>query len=343
LVDERNSTDRRSPAFQFYPKDFLSDENVRMMSLQERGAYITLLSLCWIEGSLPADPSMLARLCGTPVAAFRRLWPALERCFRLVPTDPSRLVHPRLEREREKQSAFRGRQTDASDSRWGEHRRDQQGKLARKTRLADARALGTHSEIEWAEMLTAYGRCLKCQSSAGEIVKDHVIPIYQGGSDAIVNIQPMCRKCNSAKGSDRTDHRIGLPETLPKWLPKGSHVEPERLREGISAVSSLQSVSSDLRQSVPAREAFSARVQDFVDWYRDTHERIIGVGYIGNPNSDYQRACDLCRTFGDQDLRDAALVWFGMDDKWATDGTRTIGKFASRASRCLELAKRVSA
>jgi uncharacterized protein YdaU (DUF1376 family) len=104
--------EQRSPAFQFYPKDFLADENVRLMSLQERGAYITLLCLCWTEGTLPADTDRLARLCGVPHAAFRRIWPALEMCFRPDSDTEGRLIHPRLHRERQKQAEFKRRQSD---------------------------------------------------------------------------------------------------------------------------------------------------------------------------------------------------------------------------------------
>jgi uncharacterized protein YdaU (DUF1376 family) len=101
----------KSPAFQFYPNDFLSDRNVIVMSLQERGAYITLLCLCWHE-PLPNDPDRLAALCGVPVSTFRKLWPALAICFRDSTDQPGRLVHPRLERERHKQLDFRRRQSD---------------------------------------------------------------------------------------------------------------------------------------------------------------------------------------------------------------------------------------
>lgn len=107
----------KSPAFQFYPKDFLTDENVVVMSLQERGAYITLLCLCWQQGTLPSDVDRLARLCGVPPTVFRRLWPALALCFRPAETS-DRLVHPRLEKERQKQVDYRRRQSDASHKRW---------------------------------------------------------------------------------------------------------------------------------------------------------------------------------------------------------------------------------
>ena len=109
---DSDSTSGRAPAFQFYPKDFLADERVRLMSLQERGAYITLICLCWSEGTLPADLETLARVIGEPVAAIRKVWPAIAPCFRPSPRDASRLIHPRLERELTKQRAYRRKQAE---------------------------------------------------------------------------------------------------------------------------------------------------------------------------------------------------------------------------------------
>jgi len=94
----------KSPAFQFYPKDFLSDPNVISMRMAERGAYITLLCLCWMEQVLPADPDELARLCKIPRSIFAAMWPNLSRCFIL---QNGTLVQPRLEREREKQHIYK--------------------------------------------------------------------------------------------------------------------------------------------------------------------------------------------------------------------------------------------
>jgi hypothetical protein len=76
----------------------------------------------------------------------------------------------------------------------------------------------------------------------------------------------------------------------------------------------------------------SQRAGGFCQWYADTHERLIGVGYIGNPNRDYMAALQLVDKFPDEELRDAGTFWFGQKDKFATEGTRTISKFASRAS-----------
>lgn len=100
----------KAPAFQFYPNDFLMDGNVAGMSLQERGAYITLLCICWKEQSLPSDLGRLARMVGVPLTVFRRLWPALVPCFQIA---AGRLTHKRLELERRKQDAYRRRQSEA--------------------------------------------------------------------------------------------------------------------------------------------------------------------------------------------------------------------------------------
>ncbi len=100
----------QSPAFQFYPKDFMTDVHVVAMTLAERGAYITLLCLCWMERSLPVDLVALARLCGVSKGAFMRLWPALEPCFTIL---DGRLVQPRIERERRKQETYRAMKAEA--------------------------------------------------------------------------------------------------------------------------------------------------------------------------------------------------------------------------------------
>jgi len=117
----------KSPAFQFYARDYLADENVMFMELEEEGAYVRLMAFCWLEGSIPSDLQLLARLCKIDPERMARLWPALEPCFEEHPGDPSRLVHPRLEREREKQADHRERMSEAgkkgAERRWKKRRK----------------------------------------------------------------------------------------------------------------------------------------------------------------------------------------------------------------------------
>jgi uncharacterized protein YdaU (DUF1376 family) len=98
----------KSPAFQFYPKDFLSDEKQIRMSLAAVGIYVRLLSHCWIESSLPSDERALARLAGATLRELRLAWPSIAPCF--VMNAHGRLENPRLVRERETKTRFHTKQ-----------------------------------------------------------------------------------------------------------------------------------------------------------------------------------------------------------------------------------------
>jgi len=94
----------KSPAFQFYPADYTSSQRVRLLTLEEEGAYINLLCSCWLHGSIPADPAMAARLVGKDCSASL----ATTVLTMFTPSSQAgRMVHERLERERLKQSDWR--------------------------------------------------------------------------------------------------------------------------------------------------------------------------------------------------------------------------------------------
>lgn len=99
--------------------------------------------------------------------------------------------------------------------------------MKRKQRLQAAREKGTHTPDEWVLMKIFFEHtCVKCFGESGlvNVEKDHIIPIYQGGSDSITNIQPLCAMCNAAKGPENIDHRIDYcsvhgKEMPAEWLP----------------------------------------------------------------------------------------------------------------------------
>ena len=93
-----------SPAFQFYPKDFLSDQHVISMTLAELGAYTKLLCICWIEKSLPNNEIELAKLCRLPPTKFQKLWSQVSKCFT---ARNGTLIQQRMEHERTKQVTYR--------------------------------------------------------------------------------------------------------------------------------------------------------------------------------------------------------------------------------------------
>lgn len=66
---------------------------------------------------------------------------------------------------------------------------------------------GTHTETDWYRLLRKHNyRCAKCQQ-VKPLTKDHIIPVSLGGTDNIKNIQPLCRSCNSIKGTKIVDYR----------------------------------------------------------------------------------------------------------------------------------------
>ena len=99
----------KSPAFQFYPSDWLGSQRVSLMTLEEEGAYIRLLAYCWQHGSVPADPEAVARLIGkgasTTLASrvLTMFQPPLVPPLQPPLSGGTILVHQRLEEERGKQ------------------------------------------------------------------------------------------------------------------------------------------------------------------------------------------------------------------------------------------------
>jgi 5-methylcytosine-specific restriction endonuclease McrA len=71
-------------------------------------------------------------------------------------------------------------------------------------------APGSHTPEEWAELIQKYGnRCLRCSASGEEVqlTRDHIVPLFGGGTNNIGNLQPLCRRCNSWKGAQDIDFR----------------------------------------------------------------------------------------------------------------------------------------
>lgn len=112
---------------------------------------------------------------------------------------------------------------------------------------------------------------------------------------------------------------------------------PSLLRAGVRETA--HGLRQEAQEGGPGETACSVRAGSFCAWYGEAYQRLLGVGYIGNPRRDYDAALLLCGTLSDQEIRDAATVWFGADDDFAKNGTRTIPKFTSRASGYLEKLK----
>lgn len=216
----------QAPAFQFYPKEFLSSSKVIAMTATERGIYITLLSMQWLDGSLPNDLPALARLAGVNTRAFIRMWPHnLARCFTL--TD-GRLVNERLERERVKQAEYRRRQSDRSAQAW-QRRRD--GLVMASHPSANAlQSASAISDLQSAEELKTSAE--PPSDSTPTICEFPTVgrvqrwPLTQGRVDAWaqsypnVDVPGECRKAFTwiEANPERRKTAKGMPAFLVNWL-----------------------------------------------------------------------------------------------------------------------------
>lgn len=99
---------KKAPAFQFYPADWLGSQRVTLMTLEEEGAYIRLLSYCWQHGSIPREPEKIARLIGknASIALAQSVATMFQPPFDNGSVVGDVLVHDRLEAQRKEYDAW---------------------------------------------------------------------------------------------------------------------------------------------------------------------------------------------------------------------------------------------
>lgn len=100
----------RRPWLPLYAADFLASPKVRRMTLEERGAYLTLLLDSWVTGGLAPD-SLGDRLGIDQPDVERLMAGVLGRCWDLG--EDGLLRNPRLEQERTKAEALSERRAAA--------------------------------------------------------------------------------------------------------------------------------------------------------------------------------------------------------------------------------------
>lgn len=164
-----------SSSFRLDASFFLADADQASMTLAQTGAYITLMSFEWMKNGdgIPDDPAKCARLCRTAPAAMRKIWPSLRPMFASHPTRLGYMVHPELERERQRVN--------------NPNRVREIGGL--KKFLADR-------DGEW---------CAYCGTTDEFLEIEHCIPRARGGPDDPENLCLACGPCNRSKGTKTAD------------------------------------------------------------------------------------------------------------------------------------------
>lgn len=93
----------KSPAFQFYPDNFVSGAPAFMKPI-ETHVYMWLLCLEWTRNGFAYDEASLASWCRVSPSQFRAAWPKVAESFELR---DGRYYNARLDMERAKQAEWR--------------------------------------------------------------------------------------------------------------------------------------------------------------------------------------------------------------------------------------------
>ena len=230
----------------FWWQDWQREIALKLCCMAARGLWMEMLCLAHegepvghvtVNGKAPTD-RQLATMVGASEKEVSRLIKELESNGVFSRTPDGIIYCRRMVRDAGTSQSG----AEHVRKKWGEG--EEQGK-SRSSRLSAARRKGTHTPEEWQAMLDVIGpTCLRCDRPAGDngsgLVKDHIVPVYQGGSDGIENIQPLCRSCNAAKGPDTTDHRpegwrkrlgqrlgecLGVDQMMPRSTPSPQGVK----------------------------------------------------------------------------------------------------------------------
>lgn len=69
------------PYFPLYAANFIASRPYKLMTLQQRGLWISIYMECWVNGSLPADINEMAKLLGFPVNEVEQAMSQLHYSF----------------------------------------------------------------------------------------------------------------------------------------------------------------------------------------------------------------------------------------------------------------------
>lgn len=103
---------KKPPAFQFYARDWLTDDKRSEMSIAQRGVHADLMAYQWVNGSVPGDIQSLARIVGIGVEEMQEIFAGpLAACYPV--NGDGRRRNPRLERQRAELELYRKRRSHA--------------------------------------------------------------------------------------------------------------------------------------------------------------------------------------------------------------------------------------
>ncbi len=161
------------------------------------------------------------------------------------------------------------------------------GGRMRAERMKTAKEKGDHTNKEWQVMKSFFdNKCVKCGKTG--IQKDHIVPIYQEGSNAITNLQPLCCYCNTSKGNETIDYRLSRCEAIGKqmlqvWLTNGQ-AKSSKVKE--SKLNKIKDINDDVIKVLKSSRFFKdiTSHKNFNEWLRNNIDRYHDIDICGEIN-----------------------------------------------------------
>ena len=91
----------KDPWFKWYPKDWLTDEDVKLMSDTEKAIYVDCLNYGWLNKGLPDSVEDIAVVLSRPLGQLRKAWQRVGKKFTAEARSDGRLGNPKQEALRE--------------------------------------------------------------------------------------------------------------------------------------------------------------------------------------------------------------------------------------------------
>lgn len=224
-----------SPAFQFYPKDYLGDKNTIPMNTVEHGAYCLLWMHCWQEDGLTDDIQELADMAKLSIEDFTPIWERrIKKCF--IWDDKKKLFfHPRLLKEIKKQKSWKKENSErgrkAALSRW------------HPTVSDDASAMHTHADA--------------MQADASSSSFSFSFPISE------LNLKRLIERAIS-ENSDKNAHLIEVAVIQTLISRNGSKEKINSMKYFEPEIKKMQSTSDKLLESI-----IEKRRQQLKEWQQN--------------------------------------------------------------------------
>lgn len=199
-----------TPAFQFYPKDFL--EGTAHMSNAEAGAYIRLMSHQWLKDGLVDDRTTLIRFCN---GDEQGLEVALEKFKK---QKNGKLKNKRLETVKKNQKKYKKKQQESgkkgAKNRWDKSLNDREinsNPISKPMANDIANACPEDSSASYA--------CITSSANKSKLSKEKIFELMRINTDRNSFSDKLLRKQTNLFFEKFSEQKIGNPQKLVSaWL-----------------------------------------------------------------------------------------------------------------------------